>query len=282
LQISRGLIYSIQAQDLLDGIHAFSPAEQERIDTFHRAMYDWIRATRNTEVDRSLKSRYPDETFNNQTANHLVALLAAARLLDDKKRFLAALYGGDPSIPLRLPWTELFNYVIYGVSDTPLPAVTPNSSKDPLRSNPAYSTKDVAPGEINDRYRNDTPLQGMGYPVFTLEHLFAAAEILRIAGFDAYAYRGFRQQSIEMATQYYACYARYPGLMQTVSDDNAKACPGYAQYIGKVVNDVDKPILIGALRFPDNRSITDVEVLAKAETTREDALDAIGFGKWRD
>ncbi len=282
LQISRGVIYTIHAQDLLQSLHALSPEEETQLSSFHSAMYDWIRNTRNEEVSLALKSRHPDEVYSNQTANHLVALLAAARLFDDKPRFHAALYGGDAAIPMSLPWTELFNYVMYGVSDTPLIRITPNSSEDPRQSSAAYSTKIVAPGEINDRFRDLNPLQGIGYPVYTLEHLYSTAEIMKIAGLDAYGYRGFRRQSVEMATQYYACYARQAGFYKTVTADNARACPDYQQYIGKVVNDVESVILIGAYRFPKNPAITELEAAARAEATRQDALDAIRFGRWRD
>jgi hypothetical protein len=282
LQISRGIIYTVHAQDLLQGLHALSPEEETQLNSFHGAMYDWIRDTRSEEVSLAMKSRHPDEVYSNQTANHLVALLAAARLLDDKPRFFAAPYGGDAAIPLSLPWTELFNYVMYGVSDTPLIRITPNSSEDPHQSSAAYTTEIVAPGEINDRFRDVNPLQGIGYPVYTLEHLYSSAEIMKIAGLDAYAYRGFRQQSIEMATQYYACYAKHSGFYKTVTAENAHACADYRQYVGKVVNEVESVILIGAYRFPENPAITELERAARAQAAQQDALDAIRFGRWRD
>lgn len=282
LQISRGVIYSIHAQDLLQGLHALNPEEEEQLNAFHRQMYDWIRTTRNEEISLAMKSRHPDEVYSNQTANHLVALLAAARLLGDEQRFYAALYGGDAAVPVSLPWTQLFNYVMYGVSDTPLLRITPNSSEDPRQSSAAYSTKIVAPGEINDRFRNLNPLQGMGYPVYTLEHLYSAAEIMRIAGLDAYAYRGFRQQSIEMATEYYAGYAKHVGFYKTVTAENARACPDYQQYVGRMVNDVESVILMGAYRFPENPLFTELDAAAKAQYARENTLDTVHFGRWRN
>jgi len=281
LQIARGIVYSVQAQDLLQGLHGLNPDEVSVLNSFHGAMYDWIRSSSNAEFDRGMRWKYPDETYNNQFANHLLALLALARLFDDRQRFTAALYGTDPSLPVRLPWLKLFNYVIYGVGDAPLLRVTPNSSDDPLKSSPAYSTTVVAPGEINDRYRNLTPLQGMGYPVFTLEHLFAMAEIMRNTGYDSYGYRGFRDQSIEMAAQYYACYAKSPGFYKVVSAENAAACPDHQQYVGKVVNDVETVVLLGAYRFPGDAAITGLEATARDEAAKG-SIDAIRFGKWRD
>lgn len=281
LQISRGVVYSVHAQDLLQGRHALSPEETAQLDRFHSQMYDWISTTRNEEVRRALASSHPDEIYSNQTANHLVALLAAARLLDDERRFRAALEG-DATIPVSLPWTRLFNYVVYGTADTPLLRITPNASEDPRQSSAAYATKVVAPGEINDRFRNLNPLQGMGYPVYTLEHLFSAAEILRIAGFDAYGYRGFRQQSIEMAAQYYAGYAKHAGFYQTVTAENAGACSDYRQYVGKVVNDVESVIVIGAYRFPGNALLAELNGVAQARYAQEDNLNTIHFGRWSD
>jgi hypothetical protein len=38
--------------------------------------------------------------------------------------------------------------------------------------------------------RNAKAGQGIGYPMFTLERLYAAAELMQIAGFDPYGYRG--------------------------------------------------------------------------------------------
>lgn len=282
LQIARGIGHSIHAQDLLQGVRVLSPQEETQLTSFHTAMYEWIRTAHNEEYRRGMKWKYSDETYNNQAESHIGTLLAAARLIDDQKRFDAALYDNSPAIPVSLPWTQLFNYIIYGVSDTPLLRVTPNSSDDPLKSSSAYSTKTVAPGEVNDRYRNATPLQGIGYPVGSVEWLFAEAEVIKVAGLDAYGYRGFRGQSIEMATQYYACYAKYAGFYKTVTAENARSCPNYQQYIGKIVNGVEDLILTGALRFPENKAITELEDAAKAMATQQDALDPLTFGRWRN
>jgi hypothetical protein len=141
----------------------------------------------------------------------------------------------------------------------------------------------VAAGEIADRGRNANPLQGIGYPMFTLERLFDAAEVLRAAGFDSYGYRGARRQSIEMALQYYACYAEGAGFYKVVTADNSRACPNAAQYYGKLVNGVDRLVLVGAYRFPQDASITALEAGARSPASSGAfATDAILFGKWRD
>jgi hypothetical protein len=280
---ARGVIYSIHAQDLLQGLHALTPQEEVRLSAFHREMHDWIRSTSNEEFNVNMRWKYSDEVYNNQFACHLVALLAAARLLDDEKGVEAALYGGEGESTVILPWVALFDHIIYGPSDTPLLNITPNSTDDPLTSRPAYTTRVVAAGEINDRYRNSNPAQGIGYSMGTLEWLFNAAEILQIAGFEPYGYRGAHNQSIEMATQYYACYGKYVGFYKTVTAENARACPDYQQYVGKIVNDVESPVLIGAYRFPRNDAITGVEAAARAAwSSPAHSLDATRFGRWRN
>jgi hypothetical protein len=278
LQISRGIVYSVQAHDLLAGVAALSADEAHRLEAFHTGMYDALRAMANEEYTYNVSGSHGDEVYNNQFATHVTALIAIARLLDDSKRLEAALDGGSAELEVELPWTKLFSYVIYGVDDAPLTRITPNSNEDPLKSSPAYSTKVVAPGEINDRFRNATPDQGIGYPMGTLGWFYMSAEALRIAGYDPYGYRGTHKQSIEGATEYYVCYANAVGFDKTVTADNAKSCPDYQQYIGKMVVDVQSAAVIGAYRFPKNAAITKVESAAKEVL----APDTIRFGRWAD
>ena len=106
------------------------------------------------------------------------------------------------------------------------------------------------------------------------------AEIMRNTGIDAYGYRGAHHQSIEIATEYYACYARYVGFKKTVTGDNARACPNYQQYVGKVVSGVEPVILMGGYRFSGNSVITELDAAAKANIERSDVLDTLRFGKW--
>jgi hypothetical protein len=280
---ARGVIYSVHAQDLLEGIGAVTPAEQAQMDMFHRNMFDVIRSINNAQYGVSMKWRYSDETYNNQFATHLVALLSIARLLDDGENLKAVLDGGKGSRTVKLPWIELFDHIIYGPNDTPLLNITPNSSVDPVKSHPGYQTAIVAAGEINDRYRHSNPSQGMGYPMGSLEALDMAAEILRNSGLDAYGYRSAHGQSIEMATQYYACFAKYAGFAAMVTKDNSRQCPDARQYWGMVVNAVQPNILIGAYRFPQNQALTELEVPARAAFVKSSAsLEPILFGKWRD
>jgi hypothetical protein len=119
--------------------------------------------------------------------------------------------------------------------------------------------------------------------MFTLERLFDAAELMRIAGFDPYNYRGEHHQSIEMAMEYYACYARGAGFYKTVTAENSGSCPNAAQYYGRLVNGVDRMLLIGAERFSGNAAITRLEAGAQATaSTGAFSTDVILFGKWRD
>jgi broad specificity phosphatase PhoE len=60
--------------------------------------------------------------------------------------------------------------------------------------------------------------------MFALERLINATEIIRLAGFDPYRYRGRHGQSIEMAISYYACFARGAGFYKAVTRDNSGSC----------------------------------------------------------
>jgi hypothetical protein len=278
LHLSRGVVYSVHAQDLLMYLGALEADEAKLVNTFHSAMYDLLREASNSVMGGSHPAC---EQYANGQASGLESLLAIARILDDGRRFNAALSGIDPSIPVLLPWSVFFNRAIYGESDSPMECY-PNSGADGLTSHPSYITATVAAGEIQDRYRNLGNLQGIGYPMGTLKGLINAAEILRVSGFDAYGYRGIRRQSIEMAIAYYSCYARAAGFYKSVTADNSRACVNASQYYGKLVNDVEKSILFGAYRFPQNSAFSDLEAAAKSAAAAVGDTDAILFGKWRD
>jgi hypothetical protein len=284
LQISRGLVYSVQTQDLLMYLGDLSRGEVQQVNAFHGAMYELMRTSHNEGVNYFLSTEVPDQVYSNGFANQLASLLAMARLFDDQNRFDAALYGGEGNDAVRMPWIMFFNHVIYGVSDTPLRPIALKVNADPP-TGPDYTTAIVAAGEINDRYRNGNAGQGIGYPMFTLERLINAAEIIRVAGLDPYGYRGLHKQSVEMAIAYYACFAKGAGYLKVVTAENAGSCPNAPQYYGKIVNDVDRMVQFGAYRFPNNTAITDVEAPAKKfalEAATTFSTDAILFGKWRD
>jgi hypothetical protein len=279
LVLGRGVVYSVHAQDLLQAIGAVDAGEARRLDAFHAALFELIRQSYNIRFGQP----YPlCERYSNHAANGVVGLIAIARLLDDRGKLDAVLHGGDQAIPVVLPWTAFFDHAIYGTADRPIDCYD-NPGRDSLTSHPSFDTPNVAPGEVEDRYRNAGALQGIGYPMFTLQRLIDTAEILRGAGFDPYAYRGRHGQSIEAAIGYYACLARNAGFGKIVTSANAGACPNAAQYYGKVVNGVDARVLIGADRFPQDEAIAGAEAAAKvAASSGPFALDAILFGKWRD
>jgi hypothetical protein len=250
---ARGVIYSVHAQDLLQGIGGLSRDEQGRLDAFHRNMFETIRSIHNQEYEIDRRWKYSDEVYNNQFVGHLTALLSIARLLDDEPDFEAALNGGDRARAIKLPWIELFDHVIYGENDTPLLNITPNTSVDPLKNHSAYSTAIVAAGEINDRYRHANPAQTIGY------------------------------QSLEMATDYYACFAKYAGFAKFITAENSRKCPDAQQYYGVIVNGVGENVLIGAYRFPNDDDLIALDASAKAELAISVfSLEPILFGKWRD
>ena len=72
-----------------------------------------------------------------------------------------------------------------------------------------------------------------------LQGLYMAAELMKIAGLNAYAYRGAHGQSLEMATRYYACFAKYAGFAKVITAGNSGNCPDATQYLGVIVNGVE-------------------------------------------
>jgi hypothetical protein len=286
LTLGRGIIYSVHAQDLLEGLGALNANELSRLNAFHRAIFELIRQSANV-LYAGVGFPYSDcSRYTNLATNANVGMLATARLLSDERKVNAVLFGGDQATPVLAPWTHLFDHLIYGQSDGPTPGCVSNhepDSQSSLANEHDYQAPAAAAGEIADRFRNAKAGQGIGYPMFTLERLFDAAELMRIAGFDPYGYRGAHHQSIEMATEYYACYAKGAGFYKTVTAENSHSCPNAAQYYGRLVNGVDRMLLIGAERFSGNAAITGLEADAqRAASTGAFSTDAILFGKWRD
>jgi len=282
LQVGRGIIYSVHAQDLLQSIGAFDSAQTNQLNVFHAAIFNLIREASNFRAALPQMNGPATicERYSNHVGAHLLGLLAIARLLDDGSKFNAVLYGTDRSIPVAIPWTDWFNHAVYGEHDKPI-SCHKNTGPDSLASHPSFQTAVVAPGEIEDRYRNANAGQAFGYTLGVLTILSNMADLMKNSGFDAFVYRGTHGQSIEMATQYYACYGRNVGFKKTVTADNARACPDYQQYIGQIVNGLGTDIVMGAYRFPGNSVITELEPAAKA-AAGTDVLDAIRFGRWRD
>jgi hypothetical protein len=282
LQIGRGIIYSVHAQDLLQSIDAFNSAQTNQLNGFHVAIFDLIREASNFRAALPQMNGPATicERYSNHVGAHLLGLLVIARLLDDGRKFNAVLYGNDRSIPVAIPWVDWFNHAVYGEDDKPI-SCHKNTGPDSLASHPSFQTAVVAPGEIEDRYRNANAGQAFGYTLGVLAGLFEMSDLMKNAGYDAFEYRGTHHQSVEMATQYYACYGKNAGFKKVVTAENARVCPDYQQYIGQIVNGLEIDIVIGAYRFPGNSAITELEPAAKA-TEGADVLDAIRFGRWRD
>lgn len=286
LRLGRGIIYSVHAQDLLESLGALNTDEARRLNAFHAAIFDLIRQSENV-LYAGVGFPYSDcSRATNLATNAMAGMLATARILDDESKVKAVLFGGDPAIPVLDPWTHLFDRLIYGQSDGPAPGCVNNQDPDSqssVNNHHDYQTPTAAPGEIADRFRNAEPGKGIAYTMFTLERLFDAAELMQIAGFDPYGYRGAHGQSIDMAMEYYSCLAKGAGFDKTVTRENSGSCPNAAQYYGRLVEGVDRMLLIGADRFPANKAITKLQPEAqKAASTGAFSTDAILFGKWRD
>jgi len=283
LQISRGVVYSAHAQDLLQSIGAINAAEANTLNAFHEAMFDLIREASNFRFMLPEVAKVPYRTcerFSNHAAAGLMGMLSIARLLDDNREFNAVFHGKDPTIPVALSWTAYFDHAIYGENDRPI-ACYKNSGPDRLSSHGSFQTLVVAPGEIEDRYRNANPAQGFGYTLGVLADFYTMTDLMKKAGFNVLSYRGSHGQSVEMATDYYACYGKHVGFKKPVTADNARACPDYQQYIGQIVNGLETDIVMGAYHFPQDAAITELEATAK-KGAGANLLDPLRFGRWRD
>jgi hypothetical protein len=287
LQVARGVVYSVHAQDLLESTGALGASQQSKLNRFHTDMFDLIHEASDFQFnmpEMKETSRTCDR-FSNHKAAHLMGLLSIARLFDDKRKFNAVYSGSDQSLPVALSWTAYFDHAVYGEHDHPIGCYK-NSGPDsltppPSPSHPSFQSADVAPGEIEDRYRHANQEQAFGYTSGVLADLNTIADLLSDAGIDFLRYRGSHGQSLEMAAEYYACYAKNVGFKNTVTADNARACPDYQQYVGQIVNGVETAMVMSAYHFPGNAALTEVEAAAK-KTAGENLLDPLRFGRWRD
>lgn len=281
LQVARGVAYSVEAQDLLDGLGLISDDDRNRLNRFHAAMYDLIRSASDirAEMPEFNKPTAICDRFSNHVGVHLLGMIAVARLLNDRGRLEGAVHGGG-TLSVDIPWTVYVSHAIYRAGDQPLGCAR-NTGGERASSKPYFQTGTVASGEINDRYRNANPGQAIGYPMFALRTMYVTANVLDRAGFNAFDYRGSSGQSIQQATDYYACYGATPGFKKTVSADNAAACADHEQYVGATVSEVETVVLPGARHYSGDRVIKAIEPAAKALTWSE-PVDPLLFGQWND
>jgi hypothetical protein len=134
----------------------------------------------------------------------------------------------------------------------------------------------VSRGRIYSIYAQDV-LTGLG--------MVNDAEQAVIAGFDPYGYRGVKEQSIEGAAQYYACYAKHAGFGQTITESNCLACPNHKQYAGKIATGAPQMVQ-GAYWFPENKALHELQAEAKQSLSSKSAglaiTDPPAFGRWQD
>jgi hypothetical protein len=279
LQVSRGAIYTVFAQDLLMGMHNADNNFVKNMNTFHMAIYDILRNSHNFDFSNRSAWHKDCERYSNHIGNQLAGLLATARILNDRDRFFAPLNGSIPSIPISLPWVQYVNVAIYGENSKPNDCYPNVVDGQPNRT--SFDTPSTSLGEIDDRYRNANPEQGIGYPMFALNRLYLVAELLQNAGFDPYHYRARNGQSIESAMRFYSCYAKSAGFGQTVNIANSGNCSNFPQYNGKIVKGVAENIVIAAYRFPNDEVIDNLERNAKT-FAESSLLDPILFGKWNN
>jgi hypothetical protein len=121
LQIARGAMYSVHAQDLLESLAAFNSSQTNELNVFHHAMFSLIRNASNFRAAmKEMNGPGLCERYSNHVAAHLVGLLSIARLFDDGRAFNAVLYGNDRSSPLAISWMAYFDHAVYGQNDRPI------------------------------------------------------------------------------------------------------------------------------------------------------------------
>jgi hypothetical protein len=82
---------------------------------------------------------------------------------------------------------------------------------------------------------------------------------------------------MEMAIEYYTCYAKGAGFYKTVTAENSSSCPNAAaQYYERLVKGIDRMLLIGAERFSGDAAITGLEAGAQ-ETASTGAFSTVPF-----
>lgn len=85
LQVGRGIVYSVHAQDLLQSIGAFNSAQTNELNVFHAAIFNLILEASNFRAALPQMNGPSTicERYSNHVGAHLLGLLAIARLLDD-------------------------------------------------------------------------------------------------------------------------------------------------------------------------------------------------------
>ena len=108
LTLGRGIIYSVHAQDLLEGMEAVNADEIRRLNAFPEAIFELIRQSENV-LYAGVGFPYSDcSRYTNLAMNANVGMLATARLLNDESEVKAVLFGGDGAVPVLAPWTQHF------------------------------------------------------------------------------------------------------------------------------------------------------------------------------
>ncbi len=114
-------------------IGALTEDEGRQLDAMPAALFDLVRESSNKGYGTY---EPPCNRYGNGQANAVAALLAVARLLDDRARFDAALLVGNAAIPVVTPWVRLFDHAIYGRDDVPSRCF-PNSGPGAATSHPS-------------------------------------------------------------------------------------------------------------------------------------------------
>jgi hypothetical protein len=158
LAISRGIVYSVHAQDLLMYCGALDESEARALSAFHSAIFVLLLDSLNNNYDRCACDHYDNHSANScRTPGNG----ATGRQPGASRR---GVVGPTPIDARRFAVDRLFRSAIYCEADLPN-SCRFNSGSDSYTSHPFFSTAVVAPGEIDDRFRNKGTGQGIGSDV---------------------------------------------------------------------------------------------------------------------
>lgn len=223
LQLGRGLPYWIQAHDLLRGLGALSPADDQALSAFLDHLVRLVEVGLNT---RFAESRLGCNRFSNHTSVALAALLAAARFRQDDARLVAV--GSSGAGAPAITWARQVRHAVYGPDPEPLTCY-PNEPRDTF-----FQIQPPQPGELADRYRAGKA-QTFGYPMFSLAALLLGSDLLSSSAAGAPIAQEERPRLLSAVHYYAPFFAQLSGPDEAVVPVGFGAA-GAAQYAGKLVS----------------------------------------------
>lgn len=266
LQVGRGMVYYVDAVDLLTAQGALTSAQTGDVHSFMARQLALMVPAMNYHVT---SNTLDCARFDNQTSMQILSVLSLARMLG--RRDLVEGLAGQGSHGLAVTFPAQIAGAIYGATDTVRSCFAPNTAS----SKYYFQTGQVAPGEIVDRFRA-APYQSFGYTTGSLTTLLLAARIFDDSGFAASAYHAPGGQGLQSALDYYSYYyATFLSTNKAAVPAGQSSYPDYAQYAGAMITrdhaatpeDRDNGLtsfLLGDVFFPKDQKVQ--QVIKKASS----------------